>query len=65
MFLNLILPKYSDFRRYSAYIVNLDNIPKQVTLDVIPKKTIYLDGIPEKCDFRRSFTKIVILDLIY
>ena len=65
MILDVILPEYGNFRHYSSgiqcfYILFYKN---RVILDVIPQIVI-LDAIPQKSDFRRYSTKIMILDVI-
>ena len=69
MFLDLILPKFSDFRRYSTNIAILDVIPQKsdfrrystkiMILDVILQKYGNLDIIPVEYSVFRSYsTKI-------
>ena len=59
VFLDLILPKLSDFRRYSTNIVVLDVIPQKSDFRRYSTKIMIIDVIlPEYGDFRQYSGKI-------
>ena len=56
MFLDLILPKKSDFRRYSTNIVILDVIPQKRDFRRNSAKITILDGILPKYGSFRDYS---------